>query len=79
MMPKEIFPSSFKCDCGHQSDFFEGTVNEMKRKSRSKEVRLGDGCGSDEHFIVFRGGEMGDIQCPKQRKRKNAPMTGKKP
>ena len=43
-MPRELFPSSFVCDCGHQSDFSEGTVNEMKRMSRSKEVRLGDGC-----------------------------------
>ena len=79
MMPKEIFPSSFECDCGHQSDFCEGTVNEMKRMSRSKEVRLGDGCGSEEHFIVFRGGEMVDIQCPKQRQKKSARKTGKKP
>ena len=79
MMPKEIFPSSFECDCGHQSDFCEGTVNEMKRMSRSKEVRLGDGRGPEEHFIVFRGGEMVDIQCPKQRQKKIARKTGKKP
>ena len=25
-MPKEIFPSSFECDCGHESDFSERTV-----------------------------------------------------
>ncbi len=28
-MPRELFPSSFVCDCGHQSDFSEGTVNEV--------------------------------------------------
>jgi hypothetical protein len=79
MMPKEIFPSSFECDCGHQSDFCEGTVNEMKRMSRSKEVRLGDGFGPEEHFIVFRGGKMVDIRCPKQRQKKIARKTGMKP
>ncbi len=63
-MPRELFPSSFVCDCGHQSDFFEGTVNEMKHMSRSKEVRLGDGCAPEEHIIVFRGGTMIDIRCP---------------
>ena len=78
-MPKEIFPSSFECDCGHQSDFGEGTVNEMKRMSRSKEVRLGDGCAPEEHFIVFRGGKMVDIQCPKQRQKKSQRTPGKKP
>ncbi len=28
-MPKEIFPSSFECDCGYQSHFFENTTKEM--------------------------------------------------
>ncbi len=63
-MPRELFPSSFVCDCGHQSEFSEGTVNEMKRMSRSKEVRLGDGCAPEEHIIVFRGGKMIDIRYP---------------
>jgi hypothetical protein len=39
-MPKEIFPSSFECDCGHQSDFFEHTVREMKAMSQKKKVYL---------------------------------------
>ena len=33
-MPKEIFPSSFECDCGHQSDFFENTIREMRAMSQ---------------------------------------------
>ena len=41
-MPKEIFPSSFECDCGHQSDFFENTVREMKAMSQKKKVYLAD-------------------------------------
>jgi hypothetical protein len=39
----------------------------MKHMSRSKEVRLGDGCGLEERFIVFGSGKMVDIQCPKQK------------
>ena len=41
-MPKEIFPSSYECDCGHQSHFFENTIREMKAMSRKKKVRLLD-------------------------------------
>jgi len=64
-MPREIFPSSYLCDCGHQSDFFENTIREIKAMSRKKKVRLGD---SDipEHTIVFYKGEMIDIICPHQ-------------
>ncbi len=32
-MPKEIFPSSFECDCGHQSHFCENTIREMEEMS----------------------------------------------
>jgi hypothetical protein len=35
-MPKEIFPSSYECDCGHQSHFFESTVRAMKALSRKR-------------------------------------------
>ena len=38
-MPKEIFPSSFECDCGHQSDFSERTVRDMKAMSQKKKVQ----------------------------------------
>ena len=64
-MPKEIFPSSYVCDCGHQSDFFENTIREIKRMSRKKKVYLGDS-EPDEHRIVFYKGEMVDIICPNQ-------------
>jgi hypothetical protein len=64
-MPKEIFPSSFECDCGHQSDFFENTVREMKTMSQKKKVYLADSA-PEEHTIVFYRGKMVDIQCPKQ-------------
>ena len=41
-MPKEIYPSSYECDCGHQSHFCENTIREIKAMSRKKKVRLGD-------------------------------------
>src|SRR6185295_6828807 len=64
-MPKEIFPSSFECDCGHQSDFFENTVRDMKAMSHKKKVYLADSA-PEEHTIVFYRGKMVEIQCPKQ-------------
>jgi hypothetical protein len=62
-MPREIFPSSYLCDCGHQSDFFENTIREIKAMSRKKKVHLGDS-GTPEHTIVFYQGDMIDILCP---------------
>src|SRR5215471_9795006 len=64
-MPKEIFPSSFECDCGHQSDFFENTIREAKAMSQKKKVYLADSA-PEEHTIVFYRGKMVEIQCPKQ-------------
>jgi len=62
-MAKEIFPSSYKCDCGHESHFFEGTIAEMKKMSKKKQVRLSDS-ETDEHTIVFFRGKAIDILCP---------------
>jgi len=62
-MPREIFPSSFECDCGHQSHFFENTIREIKAMSYSKRVFLGDS-ERDEHYIIFHKGHMIDIICP---------------
>src|SRR2546428_5161753 len=64
-MPKEIFPSSFECDCGHQSDFSERTVRDIKAMSQKKKVYLADSA-PEEHTIVFYRGKMVEIQCPKQ-------------
>lgn len=62
-MPKEIFPSSYVCDCGHQSDFFENTIREIKKMSQKRKVYLGD-AELNEHRIVFYKGRMVDIICP---------------
>lgn len=64
-MPQEIYPSSYICDCGHQSDFFENTIREAKAMSFKKKVYLGD-FAAEEHTIVFYKGEMVDIICPNQ-------------
>ena len=62
-MPKEIYPSSYECDCGHESDFSENTIREAKAKSHRKKIFLGDSA-TDEHIIVFHKGKMIDILCP---------------
>ena len=64
-MPKEIFPSSYECDCGLRSEFSENTIRDIKAMSRKKKVRLLDSA-TDEHFTVFYKGEMVEIICPKQ-------------
>lgn len=81
-MPREIYPSSYLCDCGHQSDFSENTIREIKAMSRKKKVRLGDS-GCPEHTIVFYKGDMLEIICPNQQQKvkmssKNIPSEIKK-
>ena len=65
-MPREIFPSSYQCDCGHQSDFFENTIREVKAESFKKRIYLSDS-EREEHTIVFYRGEMVEILCPKKK------------
>ena len=65
-MAREIYPSSYECDCGHLSEFSEGTIWEMKKMSRRKRVRLGD---YDNHTIVFYKGEEVEIICPNDKKK----------
>jgi hypothetical protein len=77
-MPKELYPSSYECDCGHQSDFFENTVREAKRMSYKKKINLGDSA-REEHTIVFYKGEMVDIICPKSKIGADKEQNGKTP
>ena len=60
-MAIELFPSSFRCDCGQELDFFENTILDMKKMSKKKRVRLGE----KKHTIVFYKGEAIEILCPK--------------
>ncbi|GAB6910158.1 hypothetical protein JCM12296A_60150 [Desulfosarcina cetonica] len=63
-MATGLFPSSFKCDCGEELDFSEGTIREMKKMSKNKHARLGEG----KHTIIFHEGEAKEILCPKLKK-----------
>jgi len=67
-MPKEVFPSSYECGCGHLSHFFENTIRDMKAMSikNKKELYLSDS-ESEEHTIVFYKGKFKDILCPKKK------------
>lgn len=63
-MPKEIFPSSFECDCGKRLDFFENTIRGMKRESLRRPCELLDGPEGHSHRILFEDGEFVTITCP---------------
>lgn len=61
-MPREIFPSSYACDCGVQCDFSENSVRQMKEMSRRKKQTLA--ADDNKHRIVFEFGEWVAIWCP---------------
>lgn len=65
-MPKEIFPSSYVCDCGKESHHFENTIREIKEKSRRKRQTLIADDG--EHEIIFDHGDMVAMYCPKEQR-----------
>ncbi len=65
-MPREIYPSSYVCDCGAESDHFEHTIRDLKRDSRKKRQTLVADDGA--HKIIFHHGEFAGMWCPKQRK-----------
>jgi len=53
-------PSSYRCDCGRQCDFFENTISEMCRTSKRKTQYLDE----DGHSIEFTAGEAVAVHCP---------------
>ena len=74
-MARELFPSSFECDCGHESHFFERTIREMKEDSRNrrKAIQILDS-DANEHAIEFKDGKAVAVICPKLGK---CPITGR--
>ena len=70
-MARRMVPSSFECDCGHQSHFCEGTVRDMEADSRRrhKRMHLLDS-DAEEHAIQFKDGVATAVICPKQGRRK---------
>ena len=66
-MARRLVPSSFECDCGHQSHFCEGTVRDMEADSRRRHKRmLLLDSEAEEHAIEFEGGVATAVICPKQ-------------
>ena len=60
-MPIEIYPSSYKCDCGYQCDFSENTINELKIKSmKRKQYLIAD---DNKHEVIFYQGVMIAVHC----------------
>lgn len=59
-MAVEIFPSSFRCDCGQELHFTEKTVKNMKNMSKQKYVRLGE----EKHTVLFYKEKAIEIHCP---------------
>ena len=64
-MAKRVVPSSFLCNCGHQSDFSEGVIREMESLSRRKPQSIRDDSVESPHVIEFRDGEPVTMKCPK--------------
>ena len=66
-MATHIFPSSYRCDCGHESHFCENTVREMVEMSLRRNRRSHFLCDSerDEHQIVFTDGHSVSVICPR--------------
>lgn len=62
-MAELLFPSSYRCDCGHESHFSEGTVRELARMSLRKRQYLADS-EPDEHGIEFSRGRAVAVICP---------------
>jgi len=65
-MAKRLIPSSFECDCGHRSHFFENTVREMEASSqrKPKPMQLLDS-EREEHAVQFEKGRAVAVICPK--------------
>jgi len=63
-MAVHLYPSSYRCDCGHESHFTEGTVREMRQKSQRKRQLLEDS-EADQHLIEFEHGQAVAVICPR--------------
>jgi hypothetical protein len=65
-MPKEIYPSSFICGCGHENRQVEKMIREMKRMSLRKRQVLT--ANDREHRIILEHGRFVAMFCPKENK-----------
>ena len=65
IMPEEMFPSSYLCDCGYRCEFCENTIREMKKTSLRTEAEQVLGADDDQHAVVFHNGKWVALICPK--------------
>ncbi len=63
-MAIHLYPSSYRCDCGHESHFTERTVREMRQLSQRRRQLLTDS-EKDKHSIEFEGGQAVAVICPR--------------
>ncbi len=73
-MPQEIFPSSYVCDCGLQSDHFENTIRDLKELSMKRPQTLI--AEDDAHEIIFGKGEFIAMWCPLEERELAADPSG---
>jgi hypothetical protein len=70
MLSLQHVPSSFECDCGHRSHFFENTVREAEAASRRRGgkpfILLDSEDEGQEHGIEFLNGAAAAILCPER-------------
>ncbi len=68
-MAMHLFPSSYRCDCGHESHFFENTITEISAMSRKRKQCLGDS-EKEPHTIEFSRDKAVAVLCPRLGRRK---------
>ena len=66
LMPEEIEPSSYQCDCGYVARFSENTVNEVKQRSLTRRQWLSDGDGIEKHIVVRQECKLPAILCARE-------------
>jgi hypothetical protein len=64
-MATHLYPSSYRCDCGHELNFFENTIREMSEISRKRSKPQTIGEGDDRHCVEFKRGNAVAVICPK--------------
>jgi hypothetical protein len=62
-MALHLIPSSYRCDCGHESHLTERVVREMQEASRRKpeRIRVSE---PDPHVVEFVKGKAA-VSCPR--------------
>ena len=70
LMPKEILPASYECDCGFVAHFTEASVKEAKAWSVNHHKQwLVSGKGFDKHIVMFEAGKLLTMLCPNSTKK----------